>query len=164
MTTPMHDAITNDYAKYVDGLALDDLEFDLTPTVAELLRMTREAAFRSGWDSGRQWQAKDFSEAPTKRIARSIRAMEVGDHAWIQPTAIIQQGESEGGALFLDPRFATRGARSVGYTIRLSKLEEGFVAVGPTDQHRIHLQPINPSFFPLLRLEPAEPESPIQTQ
>ena len=159
MTTSMHDAINNDYATYVDGLALDDIEFDLSPTVAELLRLTREAAFRSGWDSGRQWQAKDFSEAPTKRIVRSIRSLEVGDHAWIQPTAIVQQGEAEDGALFLDPRFATRGARSVGYTVRLSRLEEGFVAVGPTDQHRIHLQPISGSFFPLLRLEPEEPES-----
>lgn len=157
-----HEAINHDYAAYVEGTTVPDLDFELSGQAAELLRLTREAAYRHGWDAGQQWQAHAFSTAPTVRITRPIRTLEAGESAWIQPHAIIENGTS--GELFLDPRFATRPARSTGFTIRVSKLDEGFVALGPTDQHRIHLQPISRHFLPLLRLDPEQPETPTQHQ
>ncbi len=72
---------------------------------------------------------------------------EVGDQTWVQPLAIVEHTGT--GDYFIDPRFGIADMPSDVFTIEVVVTEDGLVASGPADQHRLREHVERSHFRPL---------------
>ena len=151
-------AIDQDFAAFARETHPTEPPLDLEPEVAEYLELAREVAFRTGWDRGRAWEADRLGDAPTVRCTprATVRALcNVGDRAWTQPLAIIEHIPT--GDRFVDPRFPISLRPADDRCVELRMTEDGLVAVGPTDQHRLSHEVDRARLRPLVELHPTPP-------
>lgn len=119
---------------------LEPLEatMELHPDLVEYLALAREVAFRAGWEARCASAESPDPAASTvrRRMVHTVRALaDVGDRAWVQPLAIIEHMTT--GEQFIDPMFPIAAARSARCCVALTVTDEGLVAAGPPDRHRL---------------------------
>lgn len=73
------------------------------------------------------------------------------ESAWVQPLALIEDLATH--VVVLDPRFKATPEPSRTRCMELVKTEEGLVAIGPTDAHRLARQVGQLGFPPVMAIE-----------
>jgi hypothetical protein len=147
-------AITKAFEAFMLEIRAVEAKLDVEPGVLQFVELSREAAFRAGWNARQDWQDHYDAEAPTVRVPAptTVRALvDVGQRAWVQPLAIIEHMGT--GQLFVDPRFTITRQPSDRCCMELAVTSEGLVAMGPTDRHRLSPEIDRERLRPLLRLE-----------
>lgn len=147
-------AMTRDFHAFMLEVRAVETKLDLEPGLLQFIELSREAAFRAGWNAGQTWQEHHDAEAPTVRVTAptTVRALvEVGRRGWVQPLAIIEHMGT--GELFVDPRFTVSHGPSDRCCIELVVTNDGLVALGPPDRHRLSAEIDGDRLRPLLRLE-----------
>ena len=142
----------------------------LTADVLEVLRREVQASFFAGWEARHGWgEALDSmgpmsaSPAPMSTSVASPSSadsrmggkvgdlVEVDSLAWVEPLAIVEDVTT--GERFIDPRFPLIADPSDRYCVVLMMTEEGLVAAGPDDLHRLSPVVARDQLRPLARYD-----------
>lgn len=155
----MEQEITSLNAAYEGFLAdLKQIQpgLDLPPEVADYLDVARQAAFAAGWTARGDCPPPVDPEESTVRLQKhqlAIRDLvDVGDRAWIQPHAIVEDMSTH--EFFVDPMFSVSWHSSEHHCIELVVADEGLIAFGPTDRHRLAEHADRSRLRPLVGIEP----------
>ena len=135
----------------------------LTADVLEVLRREVQASFFAGWEARHGWGEALDSMAPMSASAASPSSadsrmggkvgdlVEVDSLAWVEPLAIVEDVTT--GERFIDPRFPLIADPSDRYCVVLMMTEEGLVAAGPDDLHRLSPVVARDQLRPLARYD-----------
>lgn len=81
-------------------------------------------------------------------IAATVSAIvDVGDQTWVPPLAVVE--DTTTGEFYVDPRFAISDMPSDYFSVELVVTDDGLVASGPLDQHRLRDHVDRSRFRPL---------------